>query len=202
MGRPERGCYIVLAMPERSFALFATAIGTCAIVWSGRGVCGVQLPEGSEGATRSRVLRRHAEAREAAPPPHIQQAIDDICALLAGGRRDLTHVRIDDEGISEFNRRVYAIARGIPPGKTMTYGEIAERLGDKALARAVGQAMGENPTPIIMPCHRVLAAGGKTGGFSASGGVVTKLRLLSIEGAQPAGPTLFEHLPLAARPNR
>ena len=77
----------------------------------------------------------------------------------------------------------------------MTYGEIAERLGDKSLARAVGQAMGENPTPIIMPCHRVLAAGGKTGGFSASGGVVTKLRLLTIEGAQPNGPTLFEHLP-------
>jgi methylated-DNA-[protein]-cysteine S-methyltransferase len=84
----------------------------------------------------------------------------------------------------------------------MTYGEIAERLGDKTLARAVGQAMGENPTPVIMPCHRVLAAGGKTGGFSASGGVVTKLRLLTIEGAQPNGPTLFDHLPLAAKQRR
>ena len=77
----------------------------------------------------------------------------------------------------------------------MTYGEIAERLGDKTLAREVGQALGQNPCPIIMPCHRVLAAGGKSGGFSASGGVVTKLRLLTIEGAQPGGPTLFDHLP-------
>jgi methylated-DNA-[protein]-cysteine S-methyltransferase len=78
----------------------------------------------------------------------------------------------------------------------MTYGEIAERLGDKTLARAVGQAMGENPTPIVMPCHRVLAAGGKTGGFSAPGGVVTKLQLLTIEGAELGGPTLFARLPL------
>ena len=99
----------------------------------------------------------------------------------------------------EFNARVYAIARNIPPGATMTYGEIAERLGDKSLSREVGQAMGENPSPIIMPCHRVLAAGGKTGGFSAPGGVVTKLRLLTIEGAQPGGPTLFEKLPLMTR---
>jgi methylated-DNA-[protein]-cysteine S-methyltransferase len=82
----------------------------------------------------------------------------------------------------------------------MTYGGIAERLGDRGLARAVGQAMGENPTPIIVPCHRVLAANGRTGGFSAPGGVVTKLRLLTIEGAQPGGPTLFDHLPLAASP--
>ena len=126
-------------------------------------------------------------------------AIDGITALLRGERRDLAGIVIDDDGFPDFNRRVYALARKIPPGATMTYGEIAERLGDKALAREVGQAMGENPTPIIMPCHRVLAAGGKPGGFSASGGVVTKLRLLTIEGAQPNGPTLFEHLPLQAR---
>ncbi len=98
----------------------------------------------------------------------------------------------------EFNARVYAIARTIPPGATMTYGEIAERLGDKALARAVGRRSGKIRCPIIMPCHRVLAAGGKTGGFSAPGGVVTKLRLLTIEGAQPGGPTLFDRLPLVA----
>jgi methylated-DNA-[protein]-cysteine S-methyltransferase len=202
VGRPERGCYSVPAMPDQSFALFETAIGTCAIVWSGRGVCGVQLPEGSERATRARVARRFAGAQEAAPPADVQRAIDDIVALLRGERRDLTHIRIDDDAVPEFNRRVYAIARHIPPGQTMTYGEIAERLGDKLLSRAVGQAMGENPTPIIMPCHRVLAANGKTGGFSAPGGVITKLRLLSIEGAEPNGPTLFDRLPLVARPNR
>jgi methylated-DNA-[protein]-cysteine S-methyltransferase len=83
----------------------------------------------------------------------------------------------------------------------MTYGEIAKRLGDPLLARDVGRAMGENPTPIVMPCHRVLAAGGKTGGFSANGGVTTKLKLLSIEGAQPGGPTLFDRLPLETRPS-
>jgi methylated-DNA-[protein]-cysteine S-methyltransferase len=186
-------------MPELSFAVFETAIGPCAIVWIARGIAGVQLPEKDVGATRARVLRRYPRAREAVPQSAVLDAIDGITALLRGERRDLAGIVIDDDGFPDFNRRVYALARKIPPGATMTYGEIAERLGDKALAREVGQAMGENPTPIIMPCHRVLAAGGKPGGFSASGGVVTKLRLLTIEGAQPNGPTLFEHLPLQAR---
>ncbi len=189
-------------MSDFCFALFDTAIGACGIVWSARGVAGVQLPEKDVGATRARLLRRHPDAKEAAPHPDVQRAIDGIVALLVGERRDLSPITIDDDGVSEFNRRVYAIAREIPPGATMTYGEIAERLGDKTLARAVGQAMGENPTPIIMPCHRVLAAGGKTGGFSAAGGVVTKLRLLTIEGAERGGPTLFERLPLATAPRR
>ncbi len=182
--------------------MFDTAIGACGIVWSAHGIAGVQLPEANAQATRARVLRRYAGAREATPPEDVRCAIDGIVALLHGEPRDLSDIAIDDDAISEFNRRVYAIARRIPSGATMTYGEIAERLGDKSLARAVGQAMGENPTPIIMPCHRVLAAGGKPGGFSASGGVVTKLRLLSIEGAEPNGPTLFEHLPLAAKSRR
>jgi methylated-DNA-[protein]-cysteine S-methyltransferase len=147
----------------------------------------------------ARVRRRYPAAGEAPPPADVRNAIDGIVALLGGEKRDLTDVEVDDSGLPDFNRRVYTIVRKIPPGVTMTYGEIAERLGDKSLSREVGQAMGENPTPIIMPCHRVLAAGGKTGGFSASGGVVTKLRLLTIEGAQPGGPTLFETLPLMAR---
>jgi len=189
-------------MSERSYALFETAIGACGIVWSARGVCGVQLPEKDAAATRARVERRYPDAREAAAPLAIEEAIDGIVALVAGAPRDLSHIAIDDAGIPDFNRKVYAIARAILAGQTMTYGEIAERLGDKQLARAVGQAMGENPTPIVMPCHRVLAANGKTGGFSAPGGIVTKLRLLTIEGAQPGGPTLFDHLPLAASPRR
>jgi methylated-DNA-[protein]-cysteine S-methyltransferase len=186
-----------------NFALFETALGTCAIVWSGRGVTGVQLPEADAAATWARVQRRYPSAVEAAPPPSIAQAIEGIVALLDGDARDLSSIVIDDADTPEFNKRVYAIARQIPPGATMTYGEIAERLsgrtGDKSLARAVGTALGENPCPIVMPCHRVLAAGGKTGGFSASGGVVTKLKLLTIEGAQPGGPTLFDRLPLEAR---
>ena len=189
-------------MSDLNFALFETAIGACGIVWSGRGVCGVQLPEADAAATRVCIERRYPDAREAAPPSVIQDAINGVVALLSGEPRDLTHIVIDDAAISDFNRKVYEIARAIPPGQTMTYGEIAERLGDKLLARAVGQAMGENPTPIIMPCHRVLAANGKTGGFSAPGGIVTKLRLLTIEGATPGGPTLFDHLPLEASPRR
>jgi methylated-DNA-[protein]-cysteine S-methyltransferase len=185
-----------------NFALFDTAIGRCGIVWSGRGIAGVQLPERDAETTRARVVRRFPGASEAAPPATVQRAIDGIVALLAGEGRDLTDVAIDDSAIPAFNRRVYAIVRKIPPGQTMSYGEIAERLGDKALARDVGRAMGENPTPIIMPCHRVLAANGKAGGFSAPGGIVTKLQLLTIEGAQPGGRTLFAQLPLQAAARR
>ncbi len=156
-----------MRMSDFRFAVFETAIGACGIVWGAGGIVGVQLPEANEKATRARLLRRYAGARETAPSEDVGRAIDGIVALLAGKPHDLTGVVIDDDGIPAFNRRVYAIARTIPPGATMTYGEIAERLGDKSLAREVGRAMGENPTPIIMPCHRVLAAGGKSGGFSA-----------------------------------
>jgi methylated-DNA-[protein]-cysteine S-methyltransferase len=187
-----------LVMKDLGFALFETAIGQCGIVWSERGIAGMQLPERNEQATRNRILRRFSVSREAVPPDIVQRAIADIVALLGGEPRDLTHVTIDADGMADFNRSVYAIARTIPPGATLSYGEIAERLGDRNLARDVGQALGQNPIPIIVPCHRVLAAGGKTGGFSAPGGVVTKLRLLTIEGAQPNGPTLFDRLPLSA----
>lgn len=198
MGRSEARCYIRCIMPEQNYALFETAIGCCGVVWNARGLIGVQLPERDEAATRKRMRKRYPQAQEATPTPAVQDAIDGIVALLRGEPRDLTGVVIDNDGTPEFNAMVYAITRKIPPGKTMTYGEIAERLGDKLLAREVGTALGQNPCPIVMPCHRVLAAGGKSGGFSASGGVVTKLRLLSIENAQPGGPTLFEHLPLVA----
>jgi methylated-DNA-[protein]-cysteine S-methyltransferase len=191
-------------MAEQNFALFETAIGAVGIVWNARGLVGVQLPERDAAATWARVRKRYPQAQEATPPPEVKDAIDGMTALLRGEPRDLTGVVIDNDGTPEFNAKVYAVTRTIPPGKTMTYGEIAERLGDKLLAREVGQALGQNPCPIVMPCHRVLAAGGKSGnfksgGFSASGGVVTKLRLLSIENAQPGGPTLFDKLPLEAR---
>lgn len=185
-----------------SFALFDTAIGTCGIVWTSRGIAGVQVHNASERATRASLLHRFPDAQEVAPLPAVQRAIDGIVALLRGERSDLSDVTIDVDKVPAFNRKVYDIARSIPPGATLTYGEIAERLGDKLLARDVGQALGQNPIPLIVPCHRVLAAGGKTGGFSAPGGVVSKLRLLTIEGAQPNGPTLFDHLPLAAKRRR
>jgi methylated-DNA-[protein]-cysteine S-methyltransferase len=189
-------------MSQRHFTVFETPIGPCGLAWSEAGLVAVQLPEGGAEGTRARLMRRVPDATEAAPTAEIAKAIEEILALLSGKRRDLREIAIDDSAIPAFNRRVYAIARAIPPGETMTYGAIAERLGDKLLARAVGQAMGENPTPIVMPCHRVLAASGKTGGFSAPGGVDTKLKLLTIEGAQPGGPTLFDDLPLVARGRR
>ncbi len=185
-------------MSDLGFALFDTAIGCCGIVWSARGVAGVQFPERSERTTGSRIRRRFPAAHEATPPNEIQRVIDDIVALLGGEPRDLSGVPIDIDSAPEFNRRVYEIARTIPAGSTLSYGEVAARLGDRTLAREVGQALGQNPVPIIVPCHRVLAAGGKTGGFSAPGGVDTKMRLLSIEGAAPGGPTLFDRLPLSA----
>ncbi len=133
----------------------------------------------------------------------MRAAISKIQDLLRGEPADLADVKLDLRGVPEFNLRVYEIARAIPPGKTLTYGEIAERLGDPAAARAVGQALGENPIPIIVPCHRVLASGGKFGGFSAPGGLETKAKLLTIEGAQTSeAPSLFDRLPLSAPPRK
>ncbi len=163
----------------------------------------MQLPERGDSATRARLLRRYPDAREVPPPPAVRQAIDGIVALLRGEARDLSSVVLDMDRVPPFHQLVYAVARSIPPSATLSYGEIAARLGDRGAARDVGEAMGQNPFPVIVPCHRVVAAGGKVGGFSASGGVTTKLRLLDIEGAQLGEtPTLFDSLPLAARPRR
>jgi len=190
-------------MSATAFALFETPVGRCGIAWNARGVVGVQLPERDAGATRSRLLRRYPNASEVPLPPAIQDVVTDITALLGGAARDLSTVALDLDGVPPFHQRVYAVARTIPPGATLSYGEVAERIGDREAAREVGEALGQNPFPLIVPCHRVIAAGGKTGGFSAAGGVVTKLRLLDIEGAEPGTkPTLFDRLPLAARPRR
>jgi methylated-DNA-[protein]-cysteine S-methyltransferase len=132
----------------------------------------------------------------------VQRAIGDIVALVGGERRDLNHVTIDIGTAPDFYRRVYDVARRIPAGATLSYGEVAERLGDRNLARDVAEALSQNPCPIIVPCHRILAAGGKPGGFSGPGGVATKLRLLTIEGAQPEQPMLFDRLPLATARRR
>jgi O-6-methylguanine DNA methyltransferase len=174
-------------MTASSFTLFDTAIGRCGIAWGERGIAGVQLPEASEPEIRARMLQRFPAAGEAAPPPEVQQAVDRIVALFRGEPSDLSTVVLDMEGVPSFHGRVYEMARAIPPGKTLAYGEIAARVGARGAARAVGQALGRNPFPIIVPCHRVLAAGGKIGGFSAQGGVATKLRMLAIEGVQVNG---------------
>src|SRR5215218_10808522 len=170
-------------MHTNGFALFDTALGECGIAWGSRGIVSVQLP-GTRVAAR---MRRFGE--ESPPPADVQRTIEAIVALLEGEPRDLTGVVLDMERVPEFNRRVYAAARAIPPGETLTYGEVAERIGERGAAQAVGQALGRNPFPIVVPCHRVVAAGGRMGGFSARGGVATKRRMLAIEGV--GAPALF-----------
>ena len=170
-------------MSEHQFAIFDTAIGRCGIVWGTRGIVSVQLPMGDEKKTRTRLHQRHGDIAEAPPPQNVQAAIEGMIELLAGKPNDLAEIVLDLDGVPEFNRGVYDITRKSPPGQTMTYGDIARKLGGVELSRDVGQALGHNPCPIVVPCHRVLAAGNKPGGFSANGGVVTKLKMLAIEGA-------------------
>ncbi|HVH07357.1 MAG TPA: methylated-DNA--[protein]-cysteine S-methyltransferase, partial [Myxococcota bacterium] len=178
-------------MATTGYALFDTAIGRCGIAWGTDGVVGVQLPEASASATRARIAKRFPQARESAPKGAARRAVDAIAALLRGEPADLAAVSLDLSGLALFDRRVYEAARAIPPGATLSYGEIARQLGDPAAARAVGRALARNPFAIVVPCHRVLAAGGRTGGFSAAGGVATKRRLLAIEAERASQPALF-----------
>jgi methylated-DNA-[protein]-cysteine S-methyltransferase len=171
-------------MAAIGFALCPTAIGDVGVVWSDAGLTGILIPEASTEETRRRMTRLFPSALELAPPPPVRQAMDVIAAIVSGKSVDAGAIALDMEGIPEFSRRVYEVTAAIPMGRTMTYGEVAARLGDAGASRAVGQALGKNPFPIVVPCHRVLAAGGKSGGFSAPGGVATKRRLLEIEGAQ------------------
>jgi len=177
-------------MISEGFALFDTTIGRCAIAWGPDGIVGLKLPERNDGAIRSRMRRHHPEAEERTVPLEVKAVIDSIQRLMMGEARDLSSVALDMSRVPEFDRRVYLEARTIAFGETLTYGDIAIRLGDVSLSRAVGQALGRNPFAIIVPCHRVLAAGGKSGGFSAPGGVDTKRRLLEIEGARALHPVL------------
>jgi len=164
-----------------SFTLFDTAIGPCALAWSKRGIAGVHLPETSEEETRARICERFPHAREAKPVAGIRRARDAITDVLSGTASDFASIDLDMESVPQFHWRVYAAAQKIPFGATTTYGCLAERIGAAGAARAVGQALARNPFPIIVPCHRVIAASGGMGGFSASGGISLKLRLLAKE---------------------
>jgi methylated-DNA-[protein]-cysteine S-methyltransferase len=164
------------------YAIFETALGPGGIAWSDQGVLGIQLPEPDAAHVRARLKRRFPEAREASPQ-ELSEPIEAIQSLIAGQPRDLSAVQLDMRRVPDLARRVYDVARTVQPGETITYGDIAKRLGDPLLAREVGQALARNPFPIVVPCHRVVAAGGKLGGFSAAGGVATKRRLLEIERA-------------------
>jgi methylated-DNA-[protein]-cysteine S-methyltransferase len=179
-------------MAATAFCLFDTAIGTCAIAWGSRGIAGAALPEHSDSAMRARIQHQHPNAIESEPSPEVAHTIAAIRAMLSGEKHDLSTALLDMDGIPDLNRRVYEIARLIPAGTTITYGDIAKQLGDVSLSRAVGKALGENPFPPIVPCHRVLAADGRMHGFSATGGLSLKLRMLQIEGWNSAQLSLFE----------
>jgi methylated-DNA-[protein]-cysteine S-methyltransferase len=175
-----------------AFALFDTAIGTCAIAWSAAGICGVLLPERTVERSRAVLADRYGAEAEADPPPAVRTAIERIAGVLDGAPDDLADLVLDGSGLPDFHRRVYEITRSIRPGTTLSYGDVAHRLGQPGAARVVGRALGDNPYPIVVPCHRVVAADGSMHGFSAVGGVATKKRMLQREGAlPPEPPTLF-----------
>ena len=188
-------------MSGLGYTVFDTAVGRCGIAWGELGVLGVQLPEAREIETRRRLFQLFPDARELRPPAEIQSAIDGIAALLRGKVADLTGVGLDMTGIPQFNARVYDFTRSIPRGETMTYGEVASRLKASGASHSVAQAIAKNPFMIIVPCHRVLEAGGYADRISAYGGSISKRRLLSIEGAGSASSkTLFEVLLPVAPP--
>ena len=151
------------------YAAFDTAMGLAAVEWSERGLTRVWIPPVPAG--------RRADP----PPPGVDGVIERLQRLLHGDDVDVSDVRLDLEGVPQFDQAVYAVARAVPRGVTVTYGELARRAGAPGAAQAVGQVMGNNRFPLVVPCHRVVAAGGRNGGFSAPGGVDTKLRLLALE---------------------
>lgn len=182
-------------MTQSGFALFDTAIGRCAVAWSARGLTGVLLPEATEAVAAQRFGRRLPGIAAATPGTDAAAAIARITGFLAGAPDDFATLSLDEGGIGAFERAVYRETRAIPAGRTSTYGTIAAALGDVRDSRRVGQALGRNPWPIVVPCHRVTGADGWMGGFSAPGGRSTKLKLLELEGALAA-----ETLPLFAAP--
>jgi methylated-DNA-[protein]-cysteine S-methyltransferase len=196
------GCFWSRAMQSAvpsdvSHTLVDTALGAIGLAWRAtpRGVAIVrlQLPTGDQAATEQALTRRLDSARATALPEEIERIAGMIRAYAAGDSVDFSGVEVDVGPVEPIRRAIYAALRKLGHGETLTYGELADRAGFPGLAQAVGQAMGRNPVPLIIPCHRVLAAGGKLGGFSAPGGVTTKERMLKLERAiaEPAQGSLF-----------
>ncbi len=188
-------------MSGRAYTIFDTGIGRCGIAWGDAGIVGVHLPEAREIETRKRLFQLYPDAREMRPPLNVELAIEGIVALLRAQPCDFSDVTLDMGGIHVFNQRVYQITRTIPRGETRTYAEVAARLGAPGTTHSVAQAIARNPFVIIVPCHRVLEAGGYADKISAHGGAISKRRLLSIEGAgSPTSKTLFDVLLPVAPP--
>jgi O-6-methylguanine DNA methyltransferase len=176
-------------MPQASYYVFETPLGICGIAWSETAgaqpsfaVTSFQLPEATPELTEARIARSAGASIQSEPPLEITAIITRVLKHLQGDLQDFRDVPVDLEGANTFVRKVCHAVREVPAGQTVTYAELASRIGQRSDARAVGRALGMNPIPLIIPCHRVLAAGGKPGGFSAHGGRATKAKLLAIEG--------------------
>lgn len=170
-------------MKDDSYAIFETRAGFCGIAWSGNGITRFQLPTGNAAATERLLLRRMSGGKAAEPTPDIAGVIETVRRYFEGDAADFSDLNLDLDGQDDLFRQIYALARRLPWGQTTTYGALAKEIdADPRLARDVGQAMAKNPIPLIIPCHRVLAAGGKVGGFSAPGGAASKVRMLALEG--------------------
>jgi methylated-DNA-[protein]-cysteine S-methyltransferase len=173
------------------YHVFDTAAGSCGIAWNAVGITRFQLPAENAAATERKLLRRVTGAAPGTPPLSVLATVAEAQRYFAGESIDFSGVELDLTGQAEFFMRIYAAARRISWGHTSTYGTLAREIGaGPEAARGVGQAMANNPIPLIIPCHRVLAAGGKVGGFSAPGGAASKIRMLELEGVQvsPAPP--------------
>ena len=174
---------------QHRYLVFETAGGFCGIAWNDVGITRFQLPAKSAEATERMLLRRGGDAEPAAPTPEIAAAVAAVKRYFEGKRTDFSELRLDLTGEDAFCRQIYAAARQVGWGHTTTYGALAKEVGaGPQAARDVGQAMARNPVPLIIPCHRVLAAGGRIGGFSAPGGSAAKLRMLELEGVAVAPP--------------
>jgi methylated-DNA-[protein]-cysteine S-methyltransferase len=171
------------------YCLIETEIGPIGLAWSAEGLARLQLPEKNRDATERRLLKRCADAEPGATDATPPGLVDKLARYASGERVAFAEVPLDLNGIDDFGQSIYLAARAVGWGETTTYGALAKEVGAPDAARAVGGAMGRNPVPIIIPCHRVLASGGKSGGFSAFGGVLTKERLLALEGVYLGGGT-------------
>jgi methylated-DNA-[protein]-cysteine S-methyltransferase len=171
------------------YQVFETPCGFCAIAWNGAGITRFQLPTHTAEATARALRRRLPGAEPGTPPAHVSDVIVAAQRYFAGEQVDFSDVPLDLDGQDEFFRRIYAALRRVGWGRTTTYGALAKELGaGPEAARDVGYAMAQNPVPLIIPCHRVLAAGGKVGGFSAPGGATAKIRMLELEGVRVGPP--------------
>lgn len=165
------------------YHLFETPLGLCGVAWNARGLVGVNLPEKNRAATERRLAAKSG-GTPGEPPAWVATLIEDIQRYCGGENIDFSAIEVDLGAMDDFRKRLYAALRGVGFGRTVTYGELAKQLDLPRWegARYVGEAMGRNPMPIVIPCHRVLAAGNKPGGFSAYGGATTKRKLLALEG--------------------